>query len=329
MHARSDAGWSGFVRTWALSAAAAIAVVYGLILAVDPYDTGRVPGLGLGRTREQAPRTAHASRARDPQFDAAIIGNSHVQLYSPERLNALTGFHFVSLATPATGVREHKALLGYFLQHRKTPPKAVVIGIDDFDCRSGPGAEHRLQSVPFPFWLYAPDFLTYARGIFRTKAIEDTLATLMGGTRPLTLAGRDGYWDYEGQKLYDERTRARVNRKAKLPLAEQAGPYPGLDVLAAMLDEIPSQTRVALVITPILAAVQPDSASPAGLAEAACKAAIGALARARTNVAALDFRTDTPLTRDAKAFWDDSHITQNTARALEPEIARALGNPGT
>ncbi|PSC06141.1 hypothetical protein SLNSH_04885 [Alsobacter soli] len=311
-----------------MSAAAAAATTYALLLAVDPYDTGRVPGLGLGRTREQAPRTAHASRARDPQFDAAIVGNSHVQLYSPERLNALTGFRFVSLATPATGVREHKALLGYFLKHRTAAPKAMVIGVDEFDCQSGPGAEQRLQSNPFPFWLYAPDFLTYARGVFRTKAVEDTLATIVGAKRPLTLASRDGYWDYEGQKLYGERNRARVNPNSKVPLATHAGPFPGLAILAEMLDEIPSTTRVALVITPVLATLRPSPDSPEGEAEAACKAAIRSLASVRPHVAVLDFRTDTPLTRDPRAFWDESHITQGLAQALEPDIARAVSPAG-
>ena len=46
---------------------------------------------------DEAPLTANASRARDPQFDSAIIGNSTGQLLNPAELSQATGMRFVQL----------------------------------------------------------------------------------------------------------------------------------------------------------------------------------------------------------------------------------------
>src|SRR3712207_1811410 len=78
--------WRRFSLVLVLSAAAALAGLVGLAYAVDPYDTGRSRLFAKAGVRPQGPRTAAASRGRDPAFDAAIVGNSHIQLLSPERL---------------------------------------------------------------------------------------------------------------------------------------------------------------------------------------------------------------------------------------------------
>ncbi len=59
-----------------------------LILIVDPYDSG-FGLLGIKGVDDASPRTANASRARDPQFDSAVIGNSTGQLLKPERAVAV------------------------------------------------------------------------------------------------------------------------------------------------------------------------------------------------------------------------------------------------
>lgn len=320
-----DTAWRSVLRIWALAATLGAAGAALLILAVDPYDTGRVPGLGFGFTREQAPRTAHASRARDPSFNAAIIGNSHAQLFSPARLDAATGARFMSLAIPGSGLPEQKAVLTWFLLHRREPTRAVVIGLDEYTCRAGPAAARRLQGGPFPFWLYAADFWTYARGAFRADVLEDAVAMLVGAEHPAVLAGRDGYWNYEVGRRWRG---PDVEGGGPLPLAEQAGPFPGLAVLREMLDVIPPATPVALVLTPVYAKLRPRPGRPADKAETACKEAIAAAA-SRSNVTLLDFRRDTPLTRDPRSFWDGSHLTQAAAERIEAAIAQALKPPGS
>ncbi|GGH20048.1 hypothetical protein GCM10007036_23350 [Alsobacter metallidurans] len=317
--------WRGVLRSWAITTVAAASGAALLILCVDPYDTGRVPGVGLGFTREQAPRAAHASRARDPAFDAAIIGNSHAQLFSPARLDAATGAKFMSLAIPGSGLPEQKAVLAYFLRHRREPAKAIVIGLDEYACRSGPNARNRLQGGPFPFWLYAADFWTYARGAFRADVLEDAVAALLGTEHPAVLAGRDGYWNYEIGRRWRG---PDLEGAGPLPLAEQPGPFPGLAVLRDMLDAIPPTTSVALVVTPVYAKFRPRPGRPAARAETACKDAIAAAA-SRSNVTLLDFRRDTRLTRDPRSFWDGSHLTQAAAELIEAAIAQALKRPAS
>ena len=101
---------------WA--AALVLVLVVGGAYAIDPYDTGRSTLLGKPGIRPQGPWTAAASRGRDQAFDAAIIGNSHIQLLSPERLRETTGLSFVQLSTPGSGPREQFAVLNWFLRHR-------------------------------------------------------------------------------------------------------------------------------------------------------------------------------------------------------------------
>ena len=84
------------------------------MLAVDPYDSGRFGILGITGVVDESPRTANASRARDPQFDSAVFGNSTGQLLKPSELSQLTGSSFVQLTVPGTGPREQLAIMDFF-----------------------------------------------------------------------------------------------------------------------------------------------------------------------------------------------------------------------
>lgn len=313
--------WRKLLCRMALVTVVTSVAAAAFIAAVDPYDAGRIPGLGLGYTRAQAPRTAHASRARDPAFDAVIIGNSHVQLINPLRLGQATGAHFVSLAVPGSGVPEHQALLNYFLRRRPQPPKAVVIGVDEYTCRAGTITREQLQGGPFPFWLYASDFWTFAKGSFRAHVFEDAVAFALGVGGANVLAGRDGYWNYELGRTWREPEAAVAART--MSLADRPGPFRGVGVLREMLEEIPPLTPVILLLTPVYAPWRPRPESPAALAELACKVAVAEIA-GRTNARLLDFRSDTPLTRDPKSFWDGSHITETAALRIEAAITEAI-----
>ena len=58
---------------WSCSAAAffgGYALLYTFVLLMDPYDTGRFPGVRIVGTGDRSPRTAAASRGRDLRFDA-------------------------------------------------------------------------------------------------------------------------------------------------------------------------------------------------------------------------------------------------------------------
>jgi hypothetical protein len=136
--------------------------------ALDPFDTGRSPLFQKAGVRPQGPRTAGASRGRDPAFNAALFGNSRIQLLSPERLNALTGLFFVQLSVPGTGPKEQLTLINWFMRHHPEA-LAVVIGADKTWCTADAAmrGEHA-----FPYWLYSADVLEYARGLLRFDVIQ-------------------------------------------------------------------------------------------------------------------------------------------------------------
>ena len=319
--------WRSILHVWAVTAVAAAAGAAALILVVDPYDTGRIKGLGLGFTREQAPRTANASRARNPRFNAAVIGNSHVQLLSPARLDAATGAHFASLVVPGSGVPEQLSVLDYFMRWRPAPPRILIFGVDEFTCRTGVGARQSLQVGPFPFWLYAPGLAAYMAGAFRYTLVEDAVALLAGSARTTTLAGPDGFWDYEANKVWAEAAAAtRIDTTQKRPMAQFDGPFPAVSLLRDRIRALPAETRVVIVAPPIYAPLLAEPGSPQDAAETACKAKIAGIATERPHTRFLDFHRDTPVSRSKESFWDGSHMTGAVAKDIEAAIVKALAS---
>src|SRR5689334_21793366 len=91
------------------------ALLFALLLLIDPYDTGRFPSFGLVGVRDRSMRTADASRGRNPHFNAAVVGNSTAQIINPYRLSELTDLHFIQLSIPQTGPREQLELMHWVL----------------------------------------------------------------------------------------------------------------------------------------------------------------------------------------------------------------------
>src|ERR1700761_9104483 len=86
----NEAAWRGFAMRFIGCLIAIGAAVLALIIAVDPWDSGRFPSLGIVGVADDSQRVVNVSLGRDPQFDAAIFGNSHGQLLDPERLSRAT-----------------------------------------------------------------------------------------------------------------------------------------------------------------------------------------------------------------------------------------------
>ncbi len=89
------------------------------MIAVDPYDTGKFGWLGIDGVDDRNTRTATASRARDPQFDSAVIGNSTAQMLNPAELSRATGLRFVQLYLTGGSPREQLAVLNFFLRNHQ------------------------------------------------------------------------------------------------------------------------------------------------------------------------------------------------------------------
>jgi len=64
--ADSTRAWLHFVQVFVITLGTALAVIYLLILILDPYDSGRITHNIVFGVVDENPRTASASRGRDP-----------------------------------------------------------------------------------------------------------------------------------------------------------------------------------------------------------------------------------------------------------------------
>jgi len=316
----------GFLWVFVATVASLLALFLLTVFLLDPYDSGRSPLRLKEGVRPQGPRTAAASRGRDPAFNAAIFGNSHIQLASPDELKAKTGLAFVSLIAPASGPKETLALIDWFLRHRQTPAKALVIGIDSYWCTADPALPN---DRPFPFWLFSRSAGEYLLGLLRYDVFEEMthrlrylLVTAPKRARP------DGYWDYtegyEIQGALEESGRQRLGKHFDTSGANATGPFPAATQLAALLEAAPAGLPLVLVRPPVYRSALPAQGSAEPAADAACHAAFRELAEKRPLTTLVDMRLDSPLTRDPANFFDQTHYRQNVARLVESEIAAAL-----
>ncbi len=315
--------WRGFSATLVAAAAVACGLLVIGLSVLDPYDSGRALSIGKPGVAPQGPRTANASRGRDPAFDAAIIGNSHVQLLSPERLDAATGARFVSLIVPATYPREQLLVLDWFLRHRPAP-RALVLGIDTNWCR----ADASFHEKPFPFWLYGRSGLDYWRGLASYSVLEAIPGRIAALRKPETRARRDGYWDYEADYLrigYGDMNHVRAKLAGERP-TQGAIPdrFGAADALKGVLATLAPQTRVVLVHPPRYISFVPEPGSAAAKQDEACRAAYRTLAASRPNTAIVDWSGDRPDNRIPENFFDKTHYRHPVARAIERDVAGAI-----
>ena len=82
-----DAAWRRFTLTFLLVLGGGLAILYALIIVIDPYDTGRFPTFMPVGVSDENQQTASASNGRNPIFNAAVFVNSHGMLLSPARLS--------------------------------------------------------------------------------------------------------------------------------------------------------------------------------------------------------------------------------------------------
>lgn len=319
--------WRRFVVTLVACAAAVTLGLLATAFIVDPFDTGRSPVFQKAGVRPQGPRTAGASRGRDPSFNAAVIGNSHIQIVSPERLKALTGLSFVQLSVAATGPKEQFTVLDWFMRHHPEA-RALVIAADRVWCYPELAGS---DQAPFPFWLYSASLLEYWRGLLRSHVAEEIprrIAYLLS-KRPAR-AAPDGYWDYEpiysqGGNLTNPARRATLEHRSDDYVRNDTGRFPAAERLREAMAGLPSETAVVLVFPPTYRALLPTPGSAGDAANRDCKAAIAAALAGRQNTAVLDWRRDRPELHDPDQFSDATHYRRPLAEKLEAEIAHALG----
>jgi hypothetical protein len=309
-----NSAWGRWLATFLAMAALGAAIVFALVVLVDPYDSGRFGLIGIKGISDESPRTANASRGRDPQFNAAVFGNSTGQLLKPSELSQATGARFVQLTVPGTGPREQLALLHWFVRHHPRP-NALVIVTDTAWCTDDP--DLRVLN-PFPFWLYSDSDLEYLGRLFSSRALGRMVRRVQIGLGLKTPSAPDGYWDYEQLGHGEFRPAPPTDEKPDVAMD-----FPAIQPLANFLASIPN-VPVVLVMPPMIAdnLPQPDSRSSARLA--ICKSALAGLVAGRPHSNFLDFRVDDPLTRDQRNFLDPMHYRAQIARRMEQRIAESL-----
>jgi len=312
--------WGRWLATFLGALVIGTALVYALVLVVDPYDSGRVGLLRIKGVDDASPRTANASRARDQQFDSAIIGNSTGQLIKPSELSRLTGLHFVQLTTPGTGPREQLAILDYFV--RKHPKiGALVITTDESWCSRDAALP---QQHPFPYWLYEEGNLDFLARLFSSRALSLTWRRIRVGLGLRQRTAPDGYWDYEleGPREFQP-VIARRDNGGPAP-AKVSEDFPGVALLDAAVRKLPADVPVVLFVPPAYYTMLPRPGSLAAAEEQACAAALRKLVVGRPHSNFIDFRVDNALTRDRANFMDFGHYRAPIARRMERGIAESV-----
>lgn len=319
--ARGLGRWARFLRIFLIAFGGGLALVLACLIVIDPYDSGRFPSPMPSGVNDETPASAVVSRGRDPRFEAAIIGNSHVALLDPHRLGSATGLPFVQLELPGSGPLEQATVLRYFLRYH-TSAKALVIGIDPRTCLED-DSWLRLAH-PFPFWLYGstPEYLARAMSTRSTGRALSRIGVALGMQAPTDPAG---YSDYE---------RGASPAAAPLPVARDpvdlssslltGARFSGLDALETAIGSVPETTMIVFLFPPQFISALPESGSESWRELKTCKYEVAQRAGRRGNWRYLDFLVDSPDTRDPRNFLDAEHYRAPLARRMEAAIADVL-----
>lgn len=298
----------------------------GLIVVVDPYDTGRFALLDGYGVPDFNQRLTAASLGRAPDTEAAIVGNSTIQLLAPARLLEQTGWRFVSLAMMQSGPIAQLAVARWLVRHHdgKGEPalKALVIGLDKTWCQ----ADGKIDTQrPFPHWLYSDSTLDYVVALFNMRSVEAAIRKLkvISGAEPRLRP--DGYRNLELLLANDgPAVAADLDASFRAVAASGTGNFAAARMLWEFVPAVPATTILVLVFVPHYAADLPLPETAASHEIEQCKAAYQEIAANRPNTVILDYLKVNELTSDRRNFWDRLHYRMPIARLIETDIATAL-----
>jgi hypothetical protein len=301
----------------------AFALVYVLTILIDPYSTGRLSPITRIDIATKDGLYAHAARVRDPTFNAAIIGNSHAMAFSPDRMNAITGWRFVQLSALGLNPREELIIARAFVRHHRGR-SAVLLVFDQGWCEVNEPT-NRIRGF-FPEFLFESSVNEYLKSLMSPMAVE------AASYRLLILAGladdrrrRDGYapptfrseWSSEQLAKF-----ARWQRPSQAP--DASAPLPALELLQSFSNELDADARLVIYFTRLPIISLPLAGSPADKRLAACKARFSEFARTRRNTIVVDRMVDDSIARDMNNFGDIAHVHDRIAPILERDVASAL-----
>ena len=295
-------------------------LILGFLIAVDPYDTGKFGLLSIDGVDDQNTVTAIPSRARDLQFDSAVIGNSTVQRLNPAELSQATGLRFVQLYKIGATPREILTILDLFM--RKHPhPRALIIGADPFWCWHD--REEPAQNLPY--WLYDQSFLEYAVRLISWRSIEHAFQRISIGLGYHQRAIVDGFFNYEEIWLPGSFHAVGLPMDpAPAATAAEREMFPAIARLDAAIKKIPSDVPIILFVPPTLAPTVPQPGSVAAIERKVCKAALERTVAGRPHSRFINYRVDNALTRNPDNFADFVHYRRAIAERISQGIIATL-----
>ena len=171
-----------------------VALLYALVLVIDPFDT-----VWFSPPFDREPistnqRYSYPALARKARFDSAVFGSSSTRLLRPAKLDATVGGSFVNLSMNSDTAYEQSRILAVFLRHHPMP-KTVVLGIDSTVwCVAD---ADKFTPRPFPPWMYDDDRWNDLAYLFNDKALENAvrMLELLRGVRQAKYQ-RNGYRDF-------------------------------------------------------------------------------------------------------------------------------------
>ncbi len=326
--------WRRFVLLLAGTVFGTSALIYSLVLIVDPYDS--VP---FSPRWERYPVTSHsrpynAKLARSGRFDSAVVGSSTSMLLRPAELNAVFGGSFVNLGMPAASPYEQLRvldLLGYTGAYDGT----LIVGLDPSWCApdGSPRLLPQMMGQTFPESLYDGEVWNDLPPLNRTTlqhARSQLLALL--GLRVRHPLRPDGYRDFTLTFRTDndlDSVRRRIYGEAPwlLQRTESEGPprFPELEALADRLSRLPAATRKVAFFVPFHIHHQLREDAEQQRFWSGCKAKAAEVLGKVPNTVVLDFMISSPITTEDRNYVDAQHYTTSVAT----DIARHLHSGAT
>jgi hypothetical protein len=313
--------WSGSLRACLGALAIGAALLFAVMIAVDPYDSGKFGWLGIAGIDDRDTVTATASRARDPQFDSAIIGNSTAQMLHPAKLSQATGLRFVQLYLTGGSPREQLAALDSFLRNHQNVG-ALVFVTDPFWC------VHQRVEYPkdrFPYWLYDNSSLAYAARLLSWPAIERVSQRISIGLGWRQRNEPNGYFSYEDiwhPGVFREVNAPRDPAPAVIPAGRDR--FPEITLLDAAIKRLPASVPVVVVVPPTLSTMVAKPGTPAAAEREACNAALKRTVAGRPRSNFINYRIENALTRDRDNFADFIHYRPILADKMAEGIAYSI-----
>jgi len=298
-----------------------VLLILALMIAVDPYDSGKFGLLGIAGVDDGNTRTAIPSRARDPQFDSAVIGNSTIQRINPAELSRATGLRFVQLYMIGASPNEELAVLDLFVRNHPRPG-ALVIGADPLWCRH----DDSDPALDFPDWLYGTNLLAYGIRVISWQGLEHAFQRISIGLRWHRRQWVDGFFNYEEivwpPGLFRVADRPRDPPPAKTDADRHV--FPAIARLDAAIKKLPPDIPVVLIVPPTLYPTIPTPGTIGAMEQQACNAALARIVAGRPRSNFINYRVDNFLTRDRANFADFIHYRTIIAEKISEGIVASL-----